>query len=95
VGVRGATLLVGAAALLALAPRCGAEPAEPPAAGLELRLEVQDATGRSAQRFADGAQVTLVLEVENRGSAPRVLEFPSARTHDFAVLDAQGREVWR
>jgi hypothetical protein len=95
VGVRGASLLVGAAALLALAPRCGAEPAEPPAAGLELRLEVQDATGRSAQRFADGAQVTLVLEVENRGSAPLALEFPSARTHDFAVLDAQGREVWR
>jgi len=36
-----------------------------------------------------------VLEVHNAGSAPQRLEFPTARTHDFAVSDAHGVEVWR
>jgi hypothetical protein len=39
--------------------------------------------------------VDLVLEVHNAGEAPLHLEFATARTHDFAVLDAEGLEVWR
>jgi hypothetical protein len=90
---RRATLLVCGAGLVALAAPCGAERAG--AAGLELRLEVQDAAGSAARSFAPGAPVGLVLEVRNAGDAPRRLEFASGRTHDFAVSDAQGRELWR
>jgi hypothetical protein len=92
-GPRAAAWLACVAGLLALAPRCAAEVT--PAEGLELSLAVQDASGRSARRFASGAPVTLVLEVRNTGADPLALEFASARSHDFAVLDARGREVWR
>lgn len=37
----------------------------------------------------------LVLEAHNAGETPLALEFATARTHDFAVLDSQGLEVWR
>src|SRR5262245_4084135 len=92
-GPRAAPWLACAAGLLALALRCGAE--ADPAAGLELSLEVHDASGHAARRFASGAPVTLALEVTNRGGEPRALKFTSARGCDFAVFDAQGREIWR
>ena len=81
--------------LLALAAPCGAGPERVGSAGLELRLEVQDAAGAATRSFAAGAPVGLVLEVRNAGEAPRRLEFPTARTHDFAVSDARGVERWR
>jgi len=65
------------------------------AAGIELRLEILDSGGGEARSFAAGEPVGLVLEVRNAGSAPRRLEFPTARTHDFAVSEAHGGEVWR
>ena len=42
-----------------------------------------------------GSQVTFSLSVTNR--TPKLLElsFPSGQTHDFAVVDSAGREVWR
>jgi hypothetical protein len=90
-----AWLLCGAG-LLALAAPCGGAGSErAAAAGLELRLEIQDASGIGAQRFAAGESVGLVLAVRNTGDLPRRLEFPTARTHDFAVADAGGSEVWR
>jgi hypothetical protein len=92
-GRRGTLLLCGAG-LLALAAPCGAG-SQGAAAGLALRLEVTDAAGVAAGRFAAGAPVALVLEVRNAGEAPRRVEFATARTHDFALLDAGGREVWR
>ena len=39
--------------------------------------------------------VTFLLEVTNKTGKMVELNFPSAQTHDFAVLDARGREVWR
>ncbi|MBI2796231.1 MAG: hypothetical protein HYX65_05935 [Gemmatimonadetes bacterium] len=39
--------------------------------------------------------VTFLLEVTNKTGKVVELTFPSAQTHDFAVLDAGGREVWR
>jgi hypothetical protein len=93
---RSATLLVCGAGLLALAAPCGGgTERSAAAAGLELRLEILDADGLAAQSFAAGAPVGLVLEVRNAGGEPRRLEFPTARTHDFAVSDAGGRELWR
>jgi hypothetical protein len=88
--------LLCAAGLLGLAAPCGrAGPERALAAGLELRLEIQDAAGQGARRFAAGESIGLVLVVTNTSGAPQRLEFPTARTHDFAVADAGGREVWR
>ena len=39
--------------------------------------------------------VTFLLEVTNQTGKVVELNFPSAQTHDFAVVDARGREVWR
>ena len=39
--------------------------------------------------------VTFLLEVTNKTGKLIELNFPSGKTHDFAVLDAAGREVWR
>jgi len=81
--------------LLALAAFAGGGPEQAAAGGLELRLEIQDAGGRGAQRFAAGETVDFVLEIRNAGETALALEFATARTHDFAVLDAEGREAWR
>ena len=39
--------------------------------------------------------VTFVLELTNRTGKLTELQFPSAQTHDFAVLNAKGDTVWR
>ena len=40
-------------------------------------------------------RVKFALVVTNESAKGVELEFADARTHDFAVLDATGREVWR
>lgn len=42
-----------------------------------------------------GERVTFALLVTNRGPKMMELTFPSGQTHDFSVVDAAGREVWR
>ena len=42
-----------------------------------------------------GERVTFALTVSNRGPKLVELTFPSGQTHDFSVVDAGGREVWR
>lgn len=42
-----------------------------------------------------GERVRFALNVTNRGPKMLELTFPSGQTHDFAVVDAAGREVWR
>jgi len=86
----GATLL-----LLALAASAGGGPEPGVGPALELRLEVRSAAGREAGRFAAGEPMDFVLVIRNAGESPLPLEFATARTHDFAVLDPEGREVWR
>jgi hypothetical protein len=83
------------AAALALVAATGDAPERASAGALELRLVIRAAAGRDARRFGAGESVDLVLEVHNAGESPRALEFATARTHDFAVLDADGRELWR
>ena len=39
--------------------------------------------------------VTFLLEVTNKTGKMVELNFASAQTHDFAVLDARGKEIWR
>jgi len=42
-----------------------------------------------------GNGVALALEVVNVSDKKLEVTFPNGRTHDFAVLDSLGREVWR
>jgi hypothetical protein len=82
--------------LLAAAAPGGGAGSEPAAApGLELAFEIRDASGAGAQRFARGEAIGLALVARNAGGTPLRLDFASARTHDFAVADAAGHEVWR
>jgi hypothetical protein len=42
-----------------------------------------------------GAEVVLSLHVTNTSDQSLEVRFASGQTHEFAVLDAGGREVWR
>jgi hypothetical protein len=42
-----------------------------------------------------GSRVDFALRVMNNTARTVELDFPSSRTHDFAVIDAKGRTVWR
>ena len=39
--------------------------------------------------------VVLVLVLRNGSTTPQRVTLPSAQTHDFAVSDGDGRELWR
>jgi len=82
-------------AALGLAVAAGGGPERVAAGALELQLHVRDTTGRDARIFGAGEAVDLVLEVHNAGETPLALAFATARHYDFAVVDAEGLEVWR
>jgi hypothetical protein len=44
---------------------------------------------------AEAASIHFALQVVNRGKKTIELTFPSGQTHDFAIVDSLGREVWR
>ncbi len=44
---------------------------------------------------AMGPTVAFTLRVTNIGAKTTEIRFPDGQTHDFAVLDANGRTVWR
>ena len=44
---------------------------------------------------AKASPVRFVLAIENAGNKTIEMHFPNGQTHDIAVLDAAGREVWR
>lgn len=85
-----ATLLAAAGFMFACGPRtpnpvASANPREEAERGLVSHVMVDTAGG--AVRFA--------IEVTNESRRRVELQFPDGRTHDFAVLDAEGRELWR
>jgi Intracellular proteinase inhibitor len=45
--------------------------------------------------MVNGDEVRFVLHVTNNSSKKLELTFPNGQTHDLAVLDAAGSEVWR
>ncbi len=53
------------------------------------------ATFASSLDVSVGAEVGLSLHVTNTSDQPLEVRFASGQTHEFAVLDAGGREVWR
>lgn len=44
---------------------------------------------------AEAASIHFALQVVNSGKKTIELTFPSGQTHDFAIVDSLGREVWR
>ena len=86
-------LLVAAVLFFACGPRspsplAAATKAKPYASvGQGVVTHVKVDTARGDVRFA--------IEVSNDSRKRVELSFPSGRTHDFAVLDASGKEVWR
>lgn len=82
----------------ALAFACGqlsySKETEPPAA----TLAAVDTTGRDVVASLDvrvGESVDVALNVANAADRRVELLFPNGRTHDVAILDAAGNEVWR
>ena len=57
-----------------------------------------DSSGQDVVASLDvriGDKVEVALNVDNAADRRVELTFPSGQTHDLAVLDASGREVWR
>jgi hypothetical protein len=90
-------LLAALAAALILA--CG------PRAQHKDTVDVRDASTVSASspdtaiaastRVSVGGGVDLTLHVTNLHDHAIELRFPTGQTHEFAVLDSTGREIWR
>jgi hypothetical protein len=85
-------LLATAVLVFACGPRShtsavAARPAVAADSAVTAAVRVDAAPGSRTVRFA--------LSVTNGTSKRIELNFPSGRTHDFVVLDATGREVWR
>jgi hypothetical protein len=83
-------LLAAAGLMFACGPRtpspvANARPKTGADKGINSHVMVDTANGRV--RFA--------IEVANDSPKRVELMFPDGRTHDFAVLDSTGREVWR
>ena len=49
----------------------------------------------ASTRVSVGSTVDLTLHVTNLHDRAIELRFPTGQTHEFAVLDSAGREVWR
>lgn len=86
------TLPLLAAAGLVFA--CGPRTPNPVASA---RPRVGADRGVQSHVMVDTAQGTVRFAIEVANDSPRRVElaFPDGRTHDFAVYDTAGREVWR
>ncbi len=77
---------------------CGPRPFESGAASASAPV-IQPKPGAPALattlELSVSAAVDLRLHVTNGTSRQIELTFPSGKTHDFYILDAAGREVWR
>ncbi len=92
-------LLCAAAVALACVPRVRSADtasadtviaAASPASGSQ-----DDSPVASTLNVAVDGSVSLHLHVTNRSERQVEFVFPSGQTHDFAVFDSAGREVWR
>jgi hypothetical protein len=92
-------LLCGVAVALACGPR--AQSSEAPRAdsaastSRKSRADTSRAVATSLRAAVQGSTVALSFHVTNVRDAKLELSFPSGQTHDFAVLDPAGREIWR
>jgi len=88
-------LVVAALAFVYAAPAPSSHPNDGAARATTRRVATGGDTVAASLDITVGEEVQFNLHVTN-GSPKRVeLRFPNGKTHDVAVLDAQGREVWR
>src|SRR5687768_9608710 len=88
-------LVVAALAFAYAAPAPSSHPNDAAARATTRRVATGGDTVAASLDVSVGEEVQFNLHVTN-GSAKRVeLRFPNGKTHDVAVFDAQGREVWR
>ena len=88
-------LLCAAAIAFACGPRAvSSTPADAPPAATQPRESDAPPLASSLDiSVRDG--VKLAFHATNRGGRRVELVFPSGQTHDFAILDSSGSEVWR
>lgn len=88
-------ILCLAAVAYACAPRINATERSVQASST-ARADRGDSTLTSALDVRPaGREVAMVFRVANPTAKAVELRFPDGRTHDFTVLDAGGRELWR
>ena len=91
-------LLCAGAIALACVPRAQTRPARPDstaAAAGSADSSQSEVLASSLDVNVSGAVVRFVFHVTNRADRKVELTFPSGQRYDFAVLDSDGREVWR
>ena len=90
-----ATLLCCGALAFACAPRArSSESSSPKKTAIKKRAPASAPLVSQVDVTVDD-EVRFALLVTNASAKGIELEFPDARTHDFAVIDSAGREVWR
>jgi hypothetical protein len=91
-------LVVSIAATAVLALACAPRSRATTPADAEQRTATPAAEGQLATTLLPerrGTDAVFQLTVENTSAKLVELRFPSGHTHDFVVLDAAEREVWR
>ncbi len=90
-------LLCAGAIALACVPRAQTRPTHPDSTAAAPQQSTADSTmlASSLDVNVTGGDVRLVFHVTNRSDRKVELTFPSGQRYDFAVLDADGREIWR
>ena len=88
-----APLLCASALAFACGPFTGSRELEPAPAHAAVDTTRQGVVAALDVRV--GSTVEFALGVTNAADHRVELRFPSGQTHDLAVLDAAGREVWR
>lgn len=77
---------------------CGPGPRSGPAADSPASAASDAGRGEriaSSLNVSVGEDVRLALHITNVSPEPVEIQFASGQTHDFAVLDSTGREIWR
>jgi hypothetical protein len=88
-------LLCAAAIAVACGPRAHSTTTDAPAATTTKKRAPDEPTLASSLDISVKDGVSLAFHATNRDTKRIELVFPSGQTHDFAILDASGREVWR
>ena len=89
------TLLCCGVLAFACAPRARSSESSAPKKTSVKRRAPESAPLVSKVDVSVERDVRFALYVTNASAKGVELEFPDARTHDFAVVDSAGREVWR
>lgn len=79
-----------------LAPGCcDVGTSEEAARSFETTLVTRTAQGDESAEFGAREAITWVLTVRNTTREVQVLSLPTSQTHDLALVDENGRELWR